>query len=85
MTDDFFGRVTAATAEALRAAVRDDDETALATVKTVIAEHGLNGLNLMLTALADWTVQAQSQAAGRKVPMGPVRSAGKPADGSVAA
>lgn len=71
---DFYDRVMALTAEALQAAVNDDDDTALTAVKTVIAEHGRNGLHLMLTALADWSVQAQSQAAGREAPKGAARS-----------
>lgn len=73
MKPDFYDRVMSLTAEALQAAVGDDDDTALAKVKTVIAERGRNGLHLMLTALADWSVQAQAQAAGREAPKDGVR------------
>jgi hypothetical protein len=72
---DFYDRVITLTSEALQATVDEDHETALARVRAVIADHGFNGMNLMLTALADWTVQAQSKAAGREIPEAGVRSA----------
>jgi hypothetical protein len=74
MRPDDFDQVINLAADALRAAVADDDDTALAKVREVIDGHGLNGLYLLLTALADWTVQAQSQTSGRKAPEGGVRS-----------
>lgn len=75
MKPDFYDPVMSLTAEAVQAAVNDDDDTALTAVKTVIAEHGRNGLHLMLTALADWSVQAQAQGAGREAPKGGAKSA----------
>lgn len=75
MTPEAFDRVITLTGEALSAAVAEDYDAALETVRTAIAEHGFNGLYLLLTALADWSVQAQSQASGREAPEGGVKSA----------
>jgi hypothetical protein len=72
--DDFDQIITLA-AGALQAAVDEDYDTALAKVGEVIEAHELNGLYLLLTAFADWSVQAQSQARGRKPPQGGVKSA----------
>jgi hypothetical protein len=75
MKPAFYGSVISLGSHALQAAVDEDYETALSDVLAVIGEYQFNGLYLLLTALADWTVQAQAEAAGREAPEGGVRAA----------
>lgn len=66
----YYDRVTSLAGQAVAAAVGDDYETALGAVLSAVDEHGFNGLYLLLTAVADWTAQAQAKAAGRDMPDG---------------
>lgn len=75
--DRLFTRVTGQTSGMLRAALRDDWDGALETAHAISSESGRDGMFLMLTALADWAVQAQCLAAGREMPE--AGSPGRPA------
>lgn len=76
MNEETFTRVTGQAGQMLQAALREDWGAALSTAREV-AGSGMNELFLMLTALADWTVQAQSEAKGKPVPE--AGSLGRPA------
>lgn len=77
MNEETYAKVTGLAAEALNEVVREDWDAAQAAVRRVCDEGGFDGFFLLLTAAADWAIQAQAEVQGREAPKGPAE--GRPA------